>query len=355
MWTKTEDGSVLDSVGNVIVFSTERFIQDICLGECCFLCGANPESKTFNDEHVLPEWLLRYCGLFDSEIILPNEGRVRYDRYKVPCCAECNKLMGDLLEQPISDAMKGGYAHLSDWIVNGGSFKVFVWMALIFFKTHLRDRTHRLHLDARRGAAKISDEYDWELLHHLHSLVRCFHTSCFIEESAIGSFLILPVMVSDLVDRFDFGDLFVPQTMFMRLNDIGIVAVFDDANGALTFFADFLQKITRPVSEIQLREIMVELAWLNLHLKVRPTFATECDLTGEKCRLVVERPQHVELVQLDRGLRGKLLYGAVRHLLQEVSLLGHSYEEGVALVKSGDLSFLRDDHGQFIEQSWKRL
>jgi len=162
-------------------------------------------------------------------------------------------------------------------------------------------------------------------------------------------------MVSDLVDRFDFGDLFVPQTMFMRLNDIGIVAVFDDANGALTFFADFLQKITRPVSEIQLREIMVELAWLNLHLKVRPTFATECDLTGEKCRLAVERPQRVELVQLDRGLRGKLLYGAVRHLLQEVSLLGHSYEEGVALVKSGDLSFLRDDHGQFIEQSWKRL
>jgi hypothetical protein len=90
MWTKTEDGSVLDSVGNVIVFSTERFIRDICLGECCFLCGANPESKTFNDEHVLPEWLLRFCGLFDSEIILPNEGRVRYDRYKVPCCAECN-------------------------------------------------------------------------------------------------------------------------------------------------------------------------------------------------------------------------------------------------------------------------
>jgi hypothetical protein len=28
MWTKTEDGSVLDSVGNVIVFSTERFIRD---------------------------------------------------------------------------------------------------------------------------------------------------------------------------------------------------------------------------------------------------------------------------------------------------------------------------------------
>jgi hypothetical protein len=217
MWTKTADGSVLDSAGNVIVFSIERFIQDVCLGESCFLCGANAESKTFNDEHVLPEWLLRYCGLFDSEIILPNEGRVRYDRYKVPCCAECNELMGSLLERPISDAIKGGYNHLSDWIMRGGGFKVFVWMVLIFFKTHLRDRTHRLQLDARRGAAKISGEYDWKALHHLHSLVRGFHINSVIDERAMGSFLILPVMVSDLVDRFDFGDLLIPQTMFVRI------------------------------------------------------------------------------------------------------------------------------------------
>jgi hypothetical protein len=133
------------------------------------------------------------------------------------------------------------------------------------------------------------------------------------------------------------------------------VTVFNDANGALTFFSDFLTKITRPVSEIQLREIMVELAWLNLHLKVRPAFTTECDLMETECRLVVERPQQVELSQLDQGLRGNLLYGAVRHLLREVPLRGHSYEEGVALVKSGKLSFLRDDRGQFIEESWKRL
>jgi hypothetical protein len=171
----------------------------------------------------------------------------------------------------------------------------------------------------------------------------------------MGSFLIVPVMVSDLLDRFDFGDLFLPQTMFMRLNDIGIVAVFNDASGVLTFYADFLKKITRLVSEIQLREIMVELAWLNLHLKVRPTFATECDLIGEKCRLVVERPPQVEIVELNHRLRGELLYGAVRHLLPRVPLLRRSYEEGVELVKSGNLSFLRDDRGQFIEQSWKPL
>ncbi len=35
-----------------------------------------------------------------------------------------------MLKQPISEAMKGGYERLSDWIVNGGSL-IFVWMALI--------------------------------------------------------------------------------------------------------------------------------------------------------------------------------------------------------------------------------
>jgi hypothetical protein len=355
MWTKSEDGSVLNAVGKVIFFSTERFIRDICLGHCCFVCGATPNSKAFSDEHVLPEWLLRHGDLYDSEIILPNEGSVRYDRYTIPCCADCNKLMGDVFEQPISEAMKGGYARLSDFVLNGGGFKIFVWMALIFLKTHLRDRAHRFHLDARKGAEKITEQYDWELLHHLHSLARCFYTDCRIEEKSIGSFLVVPVRESNFMDRFDFGDLFVPHTMFMRLDDIGIVTVFNDANGALTFFSDFLAKLTGPVSVLQLREIMVEFAWLNLHLKERPTFSTELHLMEENCRLVVERPPQFELVKLNYRLRGDLLYGAVRHLLPKIPLQHHSTEQAVELIRSGNLSFLRDDRGQFIEQSWKPI
>ena len=41
-WAKTADGSIIDQSGKVIYFSSKRFIDDICLGNCCFICGADP-------------------------------------------------------------------------------------------------------------------------------------------------------------------------------------------------------------------------------------------------------------------------------------------------------------------------
>src|SRR4051812_24674970 len=101
MWTRTADGSIVDEDGRVIYFSTQRFEQDICLGGCCFICGAQPGSKPFNNEHILPDWLLGEYGLYDRTITLPNAQRMRYGSYTVPCCEDCNTLMGREIEQPV--------------------------------------------------------------------------------------------------------------------------------------------------------------------------------------------------------------------------------------------------------------
>jgi hypothetical protein len=37
VWTKTSDSSIVDQNGKVIFFSTRRFIDDICIGNCCFM------------------------------------------------------------------------------------------------------------------------------------------------------------------------------------------------------------------------------------------------------------------------------------------------------------------------------
>jgi hypothetical protein len=68
MWNVTPDGSVVDENGKVLVFSTKRFIEDICLGDCCFICGAKPDEKPFNNEHILPDWVLRRYDLFARTI-----------------------------------------------------------------------------------------------------------------------------------------------------------------------------------------------------------------------------------------------------------------------------------------------
>ncbi len=351
MWTVTDDGSVIDKTGKVIFFSTQRFVKDICLGHCCFICGAHPGSRPFNDEHILPEWLLRKYYLFERTIALPNEGAVRYGRYKIPCCSACNSLMGRLIEDPVSTVMKGGSNAINAFIKEGHALIFFVWLGLIYLKTHLKDRAHRVHMDARRGERKIADDYDWEHLHHIHSVVRCFYTGCAVENEAIGSFLVTPVKRA-IDEHFDFADLYLAQSMVLRLNDIGFVSVFNDSGGAIGCFKHRLMRITGPVAELQLREIFVELAFLNLHIKQRPIFRTECDIAAETCRVVAELPK-LELKKIDLRLRGKLFHQAMRDVLPHLTFLGRSREEVIAAIEAGTLTLLFDDEGKFVEDPVK--
>jgi len=348
MWTKLEDGSVVDANGKVIFFSTERFVNDICLGNCCFICGAKPDEKQFNNEHVLPEWLLRRYDLFSKTITLPNDVAVRYDQYTVPCCAECNSLMGEVVEKPISEVVRGGVESINNFVTKGDLLKMIVWMGLIFLKTHLKDRAHRFHLDTRKGEEKIGDDYDWEHLHHIHCVVRCFYTGCTVEEEAVGSFLVVPVKAPPGQEPFDFADLYVAQTMLLRLDDTAMLTVFDDSGGAMNYFWQKLEKIKGPVSDLQLREIMVELAFLNLHLKERPIFQTNIDLVQESCRIIGTRPE-LDLVEMDRQVRGKLLFRAVQHALPFINTPGLTEDEILEAIEAGNFSFLFNNDGEFIK------
>jgi hypothetical protein len=70
MWTKTHDGSIVDTSGRVIYFSTERFVNDICLGDCCFICGAKPSENDDAielDEPMGWEPLTHACASFENE------------------------------------------------------------------------------------------------------------------------------------------------------------------------------------------------------------------------------------------------------------------------------------------------
>jgi len=162
VWHRTKDGSIEDHAGKVLFFTKERFVTDICLGRCCFICGAEPGSKPFNDEHVIPEWVLRKFGLFDRAIGLPNGTTVKYGQYKVPCCAECNALMGREIEERISRVVNAEPEAVQKHIAAGNGLEFFVWLGLIFLKTHLKDRDFRIDRDLREPDDKIGDLYDWQ-------------------------------------------------------------------------------------------------------------------------------------------------------------------------------------------------
>lgn len=233
VWNRTKDGSVEDHTGKVLLFSKERFVDDICLGGCCFICGAKPGSKPFNDEHVIPEWALRKVNLFDRAIALPNGTTVKYGRYKVPCCQDCNSLMARQIEERISRVVNAGREAVQNHIAAGNGLEFFVWLGLIFLKTHLKDRQFRIDPDLREPDDKIGDVYDWQALHHLHCIVRCFVNGATLENEVLGSLAAFAAKSESWQDAFDYGDVFPAQTMLLRLGDVALITTFNDACASL--------------------------------------------------------------------------------------------------------------------------
>ena len=62
------------------------------------------------------------------------------------------------------------------------------------------------------------------------------------------------------------------------------------------------------------------------------------------------RPPAVELDELDPTVRGRLLYDAFYHALDNIKVSNLSKAEIVEAIRSGHFSFLLDGNGQFIEQ-----
>jgi hypothetical protein len=338
---KTQDGSLIRG-RNVLYFSYDRFVKDIVQGSRCFMCGANPELVQFNDEHVLPDWILRRYRLHDREIVLPNYARFPYRQFKIPCCESCNSKLGKWVEKPIQEMFHKGYTAFAKQLVTDGPYDLFCWMCLIFLKTHLKDTGLAMHLDRRKGLQKIGELHSWSDLHHIHCMARWFYTNCHIEKEAIGSLLILPAKNLPYREPFDYCDLSFAQTMLLRIDEIAVIAVFDDSGACQNVIMDFIQKIDGHLSPIQLREIATHMAAINLHLKERPRFGSGFLVTGEY-GIVAEGPSEIELAEWDSEILGKMMHYICGSAMPEFD----GKPEILENVKTGRYSFIYNDKGEF--------
>ena len=235
MYLLKNDKSIEYANGKVLYFSVERFISDIVEGDCCFICGAKPNQVEFNDEHILPKWILKKYNLFHRKIGLPNLTGYRYDRYTIPCCAECNSLMNTKIEQPIKKITEKGYSEVVTHIKKEGPWLFFIWLSLIYIKTHLKDKLLKYDYKSELNATMIADQYDWNSFHHIHCVARSFYTKPELSKNVIGSLLILPTKTSKHYESYDYRDLYYAKTMFIQLGEIAFITVLNDSCASLSF------------------------------------------------------------------------------------------------------------------------
>lgn len=345
-----QNPTILASDGRVLLFSYERFVDEIVLGEACFICGASPRDKLFNDEHVVPRWVLRRFGLFDKEITLPTGERRHYRGYRLPCCVDCNSLLGDQVETPVSQLLDGEFADVAQRLDGANLRLLFIWVSLLFFKVHLKDRSIRVNKDPRQGTEVIGDFYDWGDMHHIHQVARAPFTRASLLPGVIGSLRVYEIAGEMTKEGYDYLDFTFDQTVVVRLGRIGIVATLNDATAAESAWSERLDLIDGPIAELQLREIGAMFALANRNLIQRPAFAT---LVHDKTYVLIiaQRPPF-QLEEFDPQAFGEALLFAVRSYVEARAIEVDGTREPhlvAAAIATGHVRFLTRN-GEFIRQ-----
>ncbi|NII83118.1 HNH endonuclease [Pedobacter sp. SG908] len=325
--------------GKILFFSLQDFEQKIVKEARCFICGADREEKEFNEEHIIPHWLLKRHNLFSSTITLPNQTPFKYGSYTTPCCKECNSFLGASIEVPVSDAFALGAEGFNKWVADGNHMLLFIWMSLIFIKTHLKDLQLRMSRDLRLSAEKIGDNYYWETMHHIHCIARSLFTGAIIDTKVIGSLVVLPVKNDDM--DFDYRDHFLSKTLMIKSNDICIMTTLNDSCAGINVLWNLLMQISSPLNLFQYRELFAKFVDVNLILKNRPIYSSKFE--NNEYRIVAELPQKIALSQ-DTANYGEILFWALKDVMDEND---PNFDYVKKHILEGVMSYLVDEKGQF--------
>ncbi|UTS89583.1 hypothetical protein [Rhizobium anhuiense] len=318
IYSQAFDGSIVDETGKTIFFSFEKFQDEICKKGHCFVCGAKPD-RTFNDEHVIPNWLQRHCGIQRLTLDLPNGQKATYGTYKIACCSGCNSLLGDIYETPISEAVKGGEKALIEFVQNGGASLLSAWLTLIFLKVHLRDFRNRVSPDNRAPAEMIGDSYELHHLHHVHAVARAITAGVEIEPNVFGTLHILGIVSTG--DLFDYCDNLEGRTLLLQANNIAFVYVIDDCGATSDMLVNQLRMLPRSLNRVQLREVYARHLAANLHIVESPTFGTIISRETGRPVIKVEFPEY-KIHDYDPKVFGEVFRSALGNLASDVEVDG---------------------------------
>jgi len=350
MYRREADGTIVDSDGKIIYFSLERFINDICIGNKCFICGIDPSEAEFNDEHAIPKWLLRKHDLFDKWLELPNKTSIRYGSLVVPCCKNCNSKMGDVFEKPIENLFAKLQSDPTFVLTLDDLYKLFIWFNLVFLKVHLKDKQLPLDRKNPNNADRIFDIYDWSKLHHIHCIARSLYTKAVLGPHSLGSFLLLRVKNTYGNYHFKYADHPLARTLLIRSNNLAFCIGLLDSGMGVNYlqkqFPNFNQ--LQGCSQIQTLEIYTRLSFINMILKYAPIYVDDRISPKGEYKLVTYMPDFIDFEDFKIEDLGEMLSNICSpYIPLEIA----NYGELSNNVKSGNYTFLFDESGKFITNS----
>lgn len=297
------DGTIVDRQGNYIFVSEKRFVDLTRNEQTCFVCLRNPNSETL--EHIVPNWVQRVCGLARSRVQLANGSKVLYPQWKVPCCEACNQLLRRHFEDPISKAHQLGFEEIKK-LHKRNPHILLGWLSLIYFKTHYKDLFLNNHLNHKKSTGRIGDSYDWGIMAWPHAFFRAPIYRTFIK-SIMGSLCVIKIKNPTWADLYDYKDDFLSSSVYIRIGDIALLAVFNDGglcNEILRnrFLLDGGGFVTQSL------EVLTDYQALNLSLRTRPDYYMGWDTNICETYLRSELPNNFTIENISPKNRHQMLW-----------------------------------------------
>ena len=338
------------SQNKVLYFGKNIFVNKFINRDCCFVCGDSPKSKEFNNEHVIPDWLLRKHKLHSSSITLPNGTKLPYGMYTIPCCKECNSELGRVVETPISQLLSRPYSEIINELRYDETLihDLFHWLCLVYIKTHLKDNALLLNRDKRQKSGSIGDSYDWEEMHHIHCMARRHFTNPIIQPGIYGTVFILPALILEQDKSFDYADHTASKTVMLQSGEFCIIAVLNDSCAGQSIYGDHFKRISSAVTPFQIRNIMAHLNFINLNLTERPSYFSGFTQKGEYTIGAVV-PEYFNLQQGENRVAsfGEFLHFYVDNIMGDIPNRETILDE----IRAGKRNYLFNESGEFIDHS----
>lgn len=352
MIRRTEDGSFVYRDGRILHQRTECWLSRVRNHDICFSCGALRQDVVFNDEHVVPDWVLRRYDLHRQFITLPNGTQMRYGQYKVPCCVRCNSLYGQIVEMPMSRLVAGGHDALLEHIQNHGPGLLIAWLSLLVFKLHYRDVTLRYNRDRRVDEGMIGDLHEWDKLHLVHTFATMPHTGTEVSPDAIGTLGIMRAVAGPGLPSFDLMDVSHMRSIMIQLDDVLIFHNVNDAGALQAWFTDYTSRMHAPLTQVQARELGMKLAFGFASLRNPPLHRVHLhSKDAEALTLDCQHEDQPDFEPFDRAVFGKLLLPQLLNFVPIIRVDGKSNDEVKAMIEAGDFTSLFRGDGTFIDQS----
>ncbi|MNY06143.1 hypothetical protein D3C86_1388880 [compost metagenome] len=198
----------------------------------------------------------QYCKQHDF-MILPNGTTIKHVNYTVGCCQDCNSELSEIFEKPISELIKKGYDFVSDSLAKDETLyiKLFHWVCLLFFKTHLKDSYLDTERDRRLTSGSIADTYCWHPLYHIHQIIRKHHTGAILTDDIQGTILVFEALDEGSEEQFDYLDNLNSQIVMIKVGQVVILSVLNDSRFCLSGYKTFLSRISGALNTIQITPI----------------------------------------------------------------------------------------------------